>query len=263
MIYRLLFFFLIVHVTLGKSKQREAVRENDEDTIDLDGPSKDHVDHSDLVPAAAAADFSGGRHPDNDDNDNESDDEGDSEVLNDDVGEGSSEGDDHYYYSGDQGPCIIANQRLDKSKTSSKDNLCDDRGFFKLRQTGSDGETYCVNEKGDPRDCPDPFPKENVTPVSATSKVDIKPFESSKSPNNSRPPSSALRSSFLGHPGLLAAIIGGAIVGLLCAVLLVMFLVYRMKKKDEGSYALDEPNKRGRSPAHMGYQKAPSKEYYA
>merc|ERR1712203_40163 len=47
--------------------------------------------------------------------------------------------------------------------------------------------------------------------------------------------------SFFAQPGILAAVIGGAVVGLLCAILLVMFIVYRMRKKDEGSYALDEP----------------------
>lgn len=35
------------------------------------------------------------------------------------------------------------------------------------------------------------------------------------------------------------AVIGGTVVGLLCAILLVMFIVYRMRKKDEGSYALE------------------------
>merc|ERR1711981_52710 len=49
--------------------------------------------------------------------------------------------------------------------------------------------------------------------------------------------------SFFAQPGILAAVIGGAVVGLLCAILLVMFIVYRMRKKDEGSYALDEPKR--------------------
>ena len=48
-------------------------------------------------------------------------------------------------------------------------------------------------------------------------------------------------SSFFAQPGILAAVIGGAVVGLLCAILVVMFIVYRMRKKDEGSYALYEP----------------------
>jgi hypothetical protein len=55
------------------------------------------------------------------------------------------------------------------------------------------------------------------------------------------------------QPFVLAGIIGGAVVGLLCAVLLVMFIVYRMRKKDEGSYSLDEKK----------YHQVPHKEYYA
>ncbi|XP_013402199.1 syndecan-4 [Lingula anatina] len=59
-------------------------------------------------------------------------------------------------------------------------------------------------------------------------------------------------------PGLLAGIIGGAVVGLLCAILLVMFIVYRMRKKDEGSYALDEPKKQP-----LPYSKNTNREFYA
>ena len=66
--------------------------------------------------------------------------------------------------------------------------------------------------------------------------------------------------SFFAQPGILAAVIGGAVVGLLCAILLVMFIVYRMRKKDEGSYALDEP-KRAHNP--NSYSKPPSREFYA
>lgn len=56
--------------------------------------------------------------------------------------------------------------------------------------------------------------------------------------------------------------IGGAVVGLLCAILVVMFIVYRMRKKDEGSYALDGEPKR--SPAVNSYAKnANNREFYA
>ncbi|VDM12994.1 unnamed protein product [Wuchereria bancrofti] len=47
----------------------------------------------------------------------------------------------------------------------------------------------------------------------------------------------------------------------MAAILLVMFVVYRMRKKDEGSYALDEPKQ---PPQYSyAYQKAPTKEFYA
>jgi syndecan 2 len=57
-----------------------------------------------------------------------------------------------------------------------------------------------------------------------------------------------------------SAVVGGAVVGLLCAILCVMFVVYRMRKKDEGSYALDEPK---RSPTVNSYSKPPNREFYA
>ncbi|XP_061584314.1 syndecan-4 isoform X2 [Cololabis saira] len=53
---------------------------------------------------------------------------------------------------------------------------------------------------------------------------------------------------------VLAALIAGGVVGLVFAVLLILLLVYRMKKKDEGSYDL------GKKPI---YKKAPTTEIYA
>ncbi|RUS71527.1 hypothetical protein EGW08_020712 [Elysia chlorotica] len=67
-------------------------------------------------------------------------------------------------------------------------------------------------------------------------------------------------SEILTQPGILAGIIGGGVVVLLCLVLLIMFVVYRMRKKDEGSYPLDEPR---RGPPNYSYVRAPDKEYYA
>lgn len=55
-------------------------------------------------------------------------------------------------------------------------------------------------------------------------------------------------------PLLCAALIAGGAIGLMFAVLLVLLLIYRMKKKDEGSYDL------GRKPI---YTKAPTTEIYA
>lgn len=66
--------------------------------------------------------------------------------------------------------------------------------------------------------------------------------------------------SFFAQPGILAAVIGGCVVGLLCAILVVMFIVYRMRKKDEGSYALEEPK---RSPTANSYTKNSQREFYA
>jgi len=62
-------------------------------------------------------------------------------------------------------------------------------------------------------------------------------------------------------PGVLAAISGGSVVGILMTILLVMFIVYRMRKKDEGSYSLDEPHQPHNY--SYAYQKASTKEFYA
>ncbi|XP_077990224.1 syndecan-4-like [Glandiceps talaboti] len=70
--------------------------------------------------------------------------------------------------------------------------------------------------------------------------------------------------SFMGllfsNPAILAAIIAGGVIALLAAILLVMFIVYRMRKKDEGSYSLDEP-KKYKDP--NVYWKDTGKEFYA
>merc|ERR1712079_970395 len=63
--------------------------------------------------------------------------------------------------------------------------------------------------------------------------------------------------NFFAQPGIIT---GGTVVGLLCIILLVMFIVYRMRKADEGSYALNEPK---RSPNVHSYLKAPSREFFA
>ncbi|XP_072263597.1 syndecan-1 [Pyxicephalus adspersus] len=58
---------------------------------------------------------------------------------------------------------------------------------------------------------------------------------------------------------LLAGIIAGGIAGLVFAASLVVFVFYRMKKKDEGSYSLEEPKQ-----SNGGYQKPrEQREFYA
>ncbi|CAO2577794.1 Sdc4 [Lemmus lemmus] len=66
--------------------------------------------------------------------------------------------------------------------------------------------------------------------------------------------STAQDSSIFERTEVLAALIVGGVVGILFAVFLILLLVYRMKKKDEGSYDL------GKKPI---YKKAPTNEFYA
>lgn len=56
----------------------------------------------------------------------------------------------------------------------------------------------------------------------------------------------------------VSAVIAGGVIGFLFAIFLILLLVYRMRKKDEGSYDLGE-----RKPSGAAYQKAPTKEFYA
>lgn len=58
----------------------------------------------------------------------------------------------------------------------------------------------------------------------------------------------------------ILGVIAGGLVGLIFAVCLVAFMLYRMKKKDEGSYSLEEPKQ-----ANGGAYQKPSKqeEFYA
>lgn len=59
------------------------------------------------------------------------------------------------------------------------------------------------------------------------------------------------------QPLILAGLIGGAILILLVIILMLMFIVYRMRKKDEGSYSLDEPRQ------SFGYTRAKDQEFFA
>uniref|UniRef100_A0A8D0L3R4 Syndecan n=1 Tax=Sphenodon punctatus TaxID=8508 RepID=A0A8D0L3R4_SPHPU len=56
---------------------------------------------------------------------------------------------------------------------------------------------------------------------------------------------------------VLAAVVAGGVIGFLFAIFLILLLVYRMRKKDEGSYDLGECK-----PSSAAYQKAPTKEFY-
>lgn len=72
------------------------------------------------------------------------------------------------------------------------------------------------------------------------------------------------------QPAILAVLIVGGVVIIVLAVLLIMFVVYRMRKKDEGSYILDDPtlmiiNGDQHKHSSINYVKAPpnDNEFYA
>ncbi|XP_005392491.1 PREDICTED: syndecan-4 [Chinchilla lanigera] len=81
------------------------------------------------------------------------------------------------------------------------------------------------------------------------------PFEGEKDVSNKVSMSSTAQdSSIFERTEVLAALVVGGVMGILFAVFLILLLVYRMKKKDEGSYDL------GKKPI---YKKAPTNEFYA
>lgn len=63
-------------------------------------------------------------------------------------------------------------------------------------------------------------------------------------------------------PGMFALIIGAIVVFVLLIILLATYIMYRIRKKDEGSYSCEEPSVQ---PHHYSYayQKASIKEFYA
>nr|XP_026696262.1 syndecan-2 isoform X1 [Ciona intestinalis] len=114
--------------------------------------------------------------------------------------------------------------------------------------------------------------KEEIGEVPVKSKFDVEPSEMGDGDNvevkdnedgevlSEKPSDPKKTVSFAQSSQLMAALIIGGCVGLLFAVCVIMLLAYRMRKKDEGSYALDE-QKKPASPS--AYQYSQGQEYYA
>ncbi|NWX92401.1 SDC1 protein, partial [Nothoprocta ornata] len=89
---------------------------------------------------------------------------------------------------------------------------------------------------------------------------DLVPTQNSEVlPDSGRNAKAAGASGIMDRKEVLGGVIAGGVVGLVFAVFLVVFMLYRMKKKDEGSYSLDEPKQ-----SNGGYQKPhKQEEFYA
>jgi hypothetical protein len=68
--------------------------------------------------------------------------------------------------------------------------------------------------------------------------------------------------ALLTHPAVLASIIIGGVLTILFIILLIMFVIYRMRKKDEGSYILDDPKSMMVSPDNFQHQPQSSSIVY-
>ncbi|XP_011826838.1 PREDICTED: syndecan-1 [Mandrillus leucophaeus] len=91
-----------------------------------------------------------------------------------------------------------------------------------------------------------------------TAIVAVEPDHRNQSPVD--PGATGASQGLLDRKEVLGGIIAGGLVGLIFAVCLVGFMLYRMKKKDEGSYSLEEPKQ-----ANGGAYQKPTKqeEFYA
>ncbi|XP_033873286.1 syndecan-1-like [Acipenser ruthenus] len=82
-------------------------------------------------------------------------------------------------------------------------------------------------------------------------------FQSNEIQEASKEGDNAMSQGFMERKDVLGGVIAGGIVGLAFAVLLVVLMVYKMKKKDEGSYSLDDQKN-----SNGGYQKPQKQEEF-
>lgn len=102
-------------------------------------------------------------------------------------------------------------------------------------------------------------PLRTEAPVPATEDMHRNQVTSTTSaPGSPQEPIEVRSENLFQRTEVLAAVIAGGVIGFLFAIFLILLLVYRMRKKDEGSYDLGE-----RKPSGAAYQKAPTKEFYA
>jgi hypothetical protein len=167
---------------------------------------------------------------------------------------------------------------------------CTDDGAFEPMQCyDSTGECWCVNSNGEemqgtmsrrPKK-PDCYSDTvghvpvggDVLPAHTTPRTDddditydvqktTGPYadngdDGGKIPDVQPVPSRDWLSYVLSQPLMLAGLIGGTVFVLLVVILMLMFIIYRMRKKDEGSYSLDEPRQ------SFGYTRAKDQEFFA
>ncbi|XP_054619484.1 syndecan-2 [Dunckerocampus dactyliophorus] len=120
-------------------------------------------------------------------------------------------------------------------------------------------DTATVREKGKARDSTPRKPFRTEAPVPVTEDMQRNQMTSTTSaPGSPQEPIEVRTENLFQRTEVLAAVIAGGVIGFLFAIFLILLLVYRMRKKDEGSYDLGE-----RKPSGAAYQKAPTKEFYA
>ncbi|XP_077599064.1 syndecan-2 [Stigmatopora nigra] len=118
-------------------------------------------------------------------------------------------------------------------------------------------ETATFRQK--PSDSTPKKPLRTEAPVPVTEEMQRNQMTSTtNAPGSAQEPIEVRTENLFQRTEVLAAVIAGGVIGFLFAIFLILLLVYRMRKKDEGSYDLGE-----RKPSGAAYQKAPTKEFYA
>ncbi|XP_057683524.1 syndecan-2 [Corythoichthys intestinalis] len=118
-------------------------------------------------------------------------------------------------------------------------------------------ETATVRQK--PSDSTPKKPFRTEAPAPVTEEMQRNQMTSTTiAPGSAQEPIEVRTENLFQRTEVLAAVIAGGVIGFLFAIFLILLLVYRMRKKDEGSYDLGE-----RKPSGTAYQKAPTKEFYA
>ncbi|XP_061520616.1 syndecan-2 [Phycodurus eques] len=118
-------------------------------------------------------------------------------------------------------------------------------------------ETATVREKASDSTPKKPFRTEAPVPVTEDM-LRNQMTSTTTAPGSAQEPIEVRTENLFQRTEVLAAVIAGGVIGFLFAIFLILLLVYRMRKKDEGSYDLGE-----RKPSGAAYQKAPTKEFYA
>lgn len=129
----------------------------------------------------------------------------------------------------------------------------EDRGPSASEKTAEDGAVIQISPEGSGEE---DFTFDGPTESTAEAPVEPEPRNEDLETRGATGASQGL----LDRKEVLGGVIAGGLVGLIFAVCLVGFMLYRMKKKDEGSYSLEEPKQ-----ANGGAYQKPSKqeEFYA
>jgi hypothetical protein len=152
------------------------------------------------------------------------------------------------------------NQKFDDQKVKS-DDIVEDEDLGSVEPTPAneiDEDNNNNNDEEDEDDEDEDNSDEDLTTTNQSLNNNNKDRK-----NNSIGSGDSLQTKLLAtmmKPGILTGIIGAVVIALLTSILLIMFIIYRMRKKDEGSYALEDTKKPLSS---YEYRNVPTKEFYA